>query len=71
MDTVQDTYPTTKRIPGVEYDENGKPVWYTTEEIFDELDQKLITHYGEEYRQLANERRVRWNKKSSWHFEPL
>jgi hypothetical protein len=63
--------PVPKHITEIECDENGQPVWYTTEEVFDELDKNLIEHFGEEYRKLANERRTRWNKKSSWNFDQL
>jgi hypothetical protein len=55
------------RLPDVLCDED----LYITEEIFDELDKKLIVHFGEEYRKLANERRSRWNEKSSWTFQQL
>jgi hypothetical protein len=58
-------------LPGVEYDENGKPIWYTVEEWFDELDKKLIAHYGEDFRKLANERRTRWNELGRWKFDML
>jgi hypothetical protein len=69
MKTIQE--PATERISEIEYDENGQPIWYTTEEVFDELDKNLIEHFGEEYRKLANERRIRWNKKSLWNFDQL
>jgi hypothetical protein len=69
METIQKSV--TEHIPEIEYDENGQPVWYTTEEVFDELDKNLIEHFGEEYRKLANERRTRWNKKSLWNFDQL
>jgi hypothetical protein len=59
------------RLSGVTYDEKGLPVGYTTEEVFDSLDKRLIDHFGEEYRKLANERRSQWNEKSSWNFKPL
>ena len=47
---------------GVEFDENGQPVWYTIAEWIDELDRKLVGHFGDEYRELANKRRSRWNR---------
>ncbi|MDR0864618.1 MAG: hypothetical protein LBO74_06765 [Candidatus Symbiothrix sp.] len=56
---------------GVELDEKGYPVGITVEEWFDKLDRKLINHYGEEYRKLANTRRASWNKKSLGHFDFL
>ncbi|MDR2682241.1 MAG: hypothetical protein LBB64_00025 [Dysgonamonadaceae bacterium] len=68
---VADTTISTERIPYVDYDEQGNPIWFTVEDWFDELDQKLIAHFGEEYRILANERRARWNKQSDWNFRPL
>jgi hypothetical protein len=61
----------TKRLRGVEYDESGTPAGYSTEEVFDELDKKLIEYFGETYRELANKRRACWNEKSSWKFEQL
>ena len=42
---------------GVEFDEDGQPIWYTLPEWIDELDRKLVVHFGEEYRELANKRR--------------
>jgi hypothetical protein len=59
-----------ERLPGVDYDEYGEPVGSTVEEWFDKLDRKLTDHFGEEYRELANERRSRWNQKG-YHFEQL
>jgi hypothetical protein len=47
-----------KRYPGVKYDENGQPVWHTTEEVFDRLDRKLIEHYGEDFHVKLNQSRV-------------
>ncbi|MDR2813217.1 MAG: hypothetical protein LBB79_00950, partial [Prevotellaceae bacterium] len=47
----------TEPLKGVEYDEHGIPLGCTVMEWFDELDQKLIAHWGEEYRELANKRR--------------
>ena len=56
---------------GVEFDKNGQPLWHTVPEWFDELDRKLIDHFGEEYRELANKRRSRWNEKGTWRFQQL
>jgi hypothetical protein len=53
---------------GVSFDENGFPVWYTTEEWFDALDNKLIAHFGEDFRKTVNESRAEWNKKGVWQF---
>jgi hypothetical protein len=59
------------RLPGVNDNKEELHAGYTTEEVFDELDRKLIDHFGEEYRILANERRSQWNEKSSWKFQQL
>ena len=57
------TYDETDVIPavvGLEFDADGNPLnVITVEEWFDELDTKLIDHFGEEYRVLANKRRMR------------
>jgi hypothetical protein len=47
-----------KRYPGVEYDENGQPLWYTTEDFFDRLDRKLVERYGEGFRIKLNQARA-------------
>jgi hypothetical protein len=47
-----------KRYQGVEYDKNGQPLWYATEDFFDRLDRKLIEHYGEDFRIKLNQSRV-------------
>ena len=56
---------------GVEFDENGQPLWYTVPEWFDALDRKLIDHFGDEYRDLANKRRSRWNSRGKWRFQKM
>ncbi|MDR0815195.1 MAG: hypothetical protein LBN37_05535 [Bacteroidales bacterium] len=72
MDTmIQETPPTTERIPGVEYDDNGKPVGYTIQEVFDELDRETIALYGESARKSVNEKRAEWNKIYPWKFDYL
>jgi hypothetical protein len=43
-----------KPIPGVEYDGEGNPVWYSVEESFHIIGNKLITHYGEKIRDTLN-----------------
>jgi hypothetical protein len=53
-----------KRYPGIEYDENGQPVWYTTEDAFDRLGRKLIEHYGEDFRIRLNQSRAERGMKS-------
>ena len=55
----------------VKYDANGRPVGITVEEWFDKLDKQLVDHFGEEYRQLTNASRKRWNEKGRWHFDML
>jgi hypothetical protein len=47
-----------KRYPGVAYNEDGQPLWYTTEDVFDRLDRKLIEHYGEDFRIKLNRSRT-------------
>jgi hypothetical protein len=71
MNTIQPPAVADENIPGVEFDKNGKPTGITVEEWFDRLDGKLIEHFGEEYRTLANERRARWNQKSCRKFDRL
>ena len=57
------TYDETDVIPavvGLEFDADGNPLnVITVEEWFDELDTKLIDHFGEEYRILINQSRVK------------
>ena len=55
--------------PGVEFDENGRPIGCTIVELMDELDQKFVNFYGEYGRQMVNARRERWNQDGLWHFE--
>ena len=64
-DTIVYSAPQTQ-LSGIEWDE-----LYTTEEVFDELDEKLIEHYGNSYRQSANKRRTWWNQNSDWNFKQL
>jgi hypothetical protein len=40
---------------GVEFDENGQPIWYDHDEVFVVLAQKLLDYYGEPVRQSLNE----------------
>ena len=46
----------TTRLPGVEYDENGKPVGKTIVEVMDKLDRKFVDFYGEYGRRMVNTR---------------
>jgi hypothetical protein len=52
METVEQATRTVRsataaeRIPGVEYDADGKPIWYTGEETFDHIDARIIERYG-------------------------
>ncbi|GHT23715.1 hypothetical protein FACS189430_07440 [Bacteroidia bacterium] len=71
MDTIQETSPTMARIPGVEYDANGKPAGYTIQEVFDELDRETIALYGESARKSVNKKRAEWNKVYPWNFDYL
>lgn len=59
------------RLPGVEYDENGRPVGKTVVEILDKLDRKFIDFYGEEGRRMVNAHREEWNRTGPWHFDLL
>ena len=43
---------------GIEYDLNGLSVGITLEEWMDKLGQKLITHYGDDFRQPLNQARA-------------
>lgn len=52
-------------------EENASGKYYTKEVAFDILDEKLITHFGEEYRKLANARRERRNASGLWNFRKL
>ena len=38
----------------IEYDTNGRPVGITVDELFDKLGNKLIAHYGEDFRVMLN-----------------
>jgi hypothetical protein len=55
MTTIPETQ---KRYPDAAYDENGQPLRYTTKDVFDRLDRKLIEHYGEDFREKLNQSRV-------------
>jgi hypothetical protein len=47
-------------VRGVELDENGYPIGSCSlEEWIDELGQMLIAHYGEDFRIMLNESRVK------------
>jgi hypothetical protein len=71
VDQMRETVEAAKLYPNVECDENGMPVGCTVEQWFDELDKKLIAHFGEEFRQLANTRRIRWNQRGNRNFDLL
>jgi len=61
-----------KGVHGFSYNSEDKPKdCYTVEEIFDDLDKKLIVHFGDEYRNLANARRTRRNATGLWNFQQL
>jgi len=57
------------QYPGVEFDENGEPKGKSIVEICDELERKFVDFYGEYGRRLVNERRERWNREGTWHFD--
>jgi hypothetical protein len=57
------------RLPGVEYDENGKPVGKSIVEIFDVLEREFVDFYGEYGRRLVNAHREKWNREGPWHFD--
>lgn len=47
-------------VVGIEFDADGNPLNLLPVEVwFDELDTKLINHYGEEFRILVNQRRMK------------
>jgi hypothetical protein len=58
-------------ISGIEYDENFQPVGISVEEWMDMLDNRLIDHFGEDFRMRVNASRERWNKTGRWHFDKL
>jgi len=43
---------------GVEYDNTGRPVGITVEELLDKLGNKLIAHYGKDFRLMLNSARA-------------
>jgi hypothetical protein len=56
--------PPKQRINGLDYDEDGNIINLIPHKVvWDELDQKMIDHYGEVARRLINERRAEegWN----------
>jgi hypothetical protein len=71
VNQMRETVEAAKLYPNVECDENGMPVGCTVEHWFDELDKRLIAHFGEEYRQLANTRRTKWNQRGNRNFDLL
>jgi hypothetical protein len=58
MDMMIEEIPATERIPGVEYDADGKPVGISLNEWMDKLGRKLIAHYGEDFRTKLNDARA-------------
>ena len=60
METICDEPDVIPAVRGIEFDAEGNPLEViTVEEWFDILDTKLINHFGEEYRILANQRRMK------------
>jgi len=45
-------------IPNLEYDDSGRLIGITVEEWFDKLGEKLITHYGDDFRAMLNQARA-------------
>jgi hypothetical protein len=71
VEQMRETVEAAKLYPNVECDKNGMPVGCTVEHWFDELDKKLIAHFGEEFRTSVNESRTEWNKKGRYKFDML
>jgi hypothetical protein len=59
------------RNAGMEYAEKGNPVGISLEEWMDMLDNRLIEHFGDDFRNRVNESRKRWNSTGRWHFDTL
>ena len=68
---MRETIEAAKQYPNVACDENGIPTGCSVAEWFDKLDQKLIAHFGEEFRIMVNESRTEWNKKGLYKFNLL
>ena len=68
---IRETIEAAKQYPNVICDENGMPTGCSVVEWFDKLDQKLIAHFGEEFRIMVNESRIEWNKKGLYKFDLL
>jgi hypothetical protein len=62
---------TDERYPGIQFDENGRPVGKSIVEILDVLDREFVEFYGEEGRRMINTRREEWNIRGPWHFDLL
>ena len=60
---------TDERHPGVQFDENGRPVGKSIVEILDVLDREFVEFYGEDGRRMVNVRREEWNRRGPWHFD--
>ena len=45
-------------VVDIEYDLNGRPVGITVEEWMDRLGRKLISLYGDDFRQILNQARA-------------
>jgi hypothetical protein len=71
VDQMHETVEAAKLYPNVECDKNGLPVGCTIEHWFDELDKRLIAHFGEEFRLSVNASRTEWNKKGRYKFDIL
>ena len=56
---------------GIECDDNSQVAGITVEEWMDLLDERLIAHFGEDFRNRVNASRQRWNKTGRWSFDNL
>ena len=45
-------------VVDIAYDLNGRPVGITVDEWMDRLGRKLISHYGDDFRQMLNQARA-------------
>jgi hypothetical protein len=68
MNTIQNskTEPvyTEQRPRGIDFDENGQPTGLLPiEDLFDYLGNKLIAHFGEDFRKKLNEDRAEFGMK--------
>ena len=59
-------------IKGVKQHNNtDKEQLYSVKEVFDQIDKKFISFYGEYGRKIVNARRTEWNQDSEVNFKML